>query len=74
MFFETPKVLISNIHVYKLLKEINVNKAIDCDLIPLKLSRVTGDQLAEPLTCIMNSATQSILGLNTPTQYIFKNH
>ena len=36
---------VSNNNVYKLLKNINANKAIGCDLIPLKLVKIATDQL-----------------------------
>ena len=51
----------SNNNVYRLSKNINANKAMGCDLTPPKLVKITADQLAEPITCIINSATSKYL-------------
>ena len=49
-----------NLFSYKLLKNIDANNVIACDLIPTKLIKIAAGQFAEPLTYIINSTiTQS---------------
>lgn len=58
---------VTNTKVYNLLKNKNANKALGCDLIPLKLVNIAEDQLAEPLACIISSAIIQDISSVTPT-------
>ena len=55
--FSFSKVTTTN--VLKLIKHININKAIRDDQVPLNLIKIAGNILVEPLTDVINSCLRT---------------